>query len=229
MTAALDEIRAEIDALDADLRARLLRRAELVAQIGAAKAARGTAGAPLRPMREMQQMRALRAWQRAEAPMLSDAGLLAIWREIIGMALAQQGGVSICASQNAMALARAHFGASLAYEAFSGTLDDLAENGRRLAVLTAAEAVAPPAGVSIFARLPLLGKKAGTKESEPAFCYGAVADEDSDVDAVYLVRRARALPDDDIVYEAADYVLVETANPADDAVWGRYLTLGEPS
>ena len=36
MTAALDEIRAEIDALDADLRARLLRRAELVAQIGAA-------------------------------------------------------------------------------------------------------------------------------------------------------------------------------------------------
>ena len=57
MTAALDKIRAEIDALDADLRLRLLRRAELVAEIGVAKADNGTQGSPLRPMREMQQMR----------------------------------------------------------------------------------------------------------------------------------------------------------------------------
>ena len=115
MTAALDNIRAEIDALDADLRAKLLRRAELVADIGAAKAASGTQGAPLRPVREMQQMQALRAWQQAEAPMLSEAGLLAIWREIIGMALAQQGGITIAASAQAMAAARAHYGASLSY------------------------------------------------------------------------------------------------------------------
>ncbi|MDA9591186.1 chorismate mutase, partial [Alphaproteobacteria bacterium] len=114
MTAALDKIRAEIDALDADLRLRLLRRAELVAEIGAAKADNGTQGSPLRPMR------------RAEAPMLSEAGLLAIWREIIGMALAQQGGITITASPQAMPAARAHFGASLEYQNFSGALDALA-------------------------------------------------------------------------------------------------------
>ena len=57
MTGSLEDIRAEIDALDADLRAGLLRRAQLVAQIAAAKAANSAAAMPLRPMREMQQMR----------------------------------------------------------------------------------------------------------------------------------------------------------------------------
>ena len=64
MTGKLEVIRAEIDALDADLRAGLLRRAELVGDIAAAKAANGDAAMPLRPMREMQQMQALRAWQK---------------------------------------------------------------------------------------------------------------------------------------------------------------------
>jgi hypothetical protein len=49
-------------------------------------------------------------------------------------------------------------------------------------------------------------------------------------DAVFLVRRAAPLPDDIMVYQGADYVLVETAatnNMADDdAIWGRYITLG---
>ena len=183
MTAALDKIRAEIDELDADLRLRLLRRAELVAKIGAAKADNGTQGSPLRPMREMQQMRALRAWQRADAPMLSEAGLLAIWREIIGMALAQQGGITIAASAQAMPAARAHFGASLEYQNFSGALDALADNGRMIGVLTLAEAVAPPAGVGVFARLPLIG-------DTTVLCYGARAQEDMDPQAVSLVRRA---------------------------------------
>jgi chorismate mutase len=222
MTAALDKIRAEIDELDADLRLRLLRRAELVAEIGAAKADNGTQGSPLRPMREMQQMRALRAWQRAEAPMLSEAGLLAIWREIIGMALAQQGGITITASPQAMPAARAHFGASLEYQNFSGALDALADNGRMIGVLTLAEAVAPPAGVGVFARLPLIG-------DATVLCYGARAQEDMKPQAVSLVRRAAAMPDDRELYQGADYVLVETMNVGDDAVWGHYLTLGDAS
>ena len=222
MTAALDKIRAEIDALDADLRLRLLRRAELVAEIGVAKADNGTQGSPLRPMREMQQMRALRAWQRAEAPMLSEAGLLAIWREIIGMALAQQGGITIAASAQAMPAARAHFGASLEYQNFSGALDALADNGRMIGVLTLAEAVAPPAGVGVFARLPLIG-------DATVLCYGARAQEDMDAQAVSLVRRAAPLPDDRELYHGADYVLVETMNIGDDDVWGQYLTLEDAS
>ena len=222
MTAALDKIRAEIDALDADLRLRLLRRAELVAEIGVAKADNGTQGSPLRPMREMQQMRALRAWQRAEAPMLSEAGLLAIWREIIGMALAQQGGITIAASAPAMPAARAHFGASLEYQNFSGALDALTDNGRMIGVLTLAEAVAPPAGVGVFARLPLIG-------DATVLCYGARAQEDMDPQAVSLVRRAAPLPDDRELYHGADYVLVETMNIGDDDVWGQYLTLEDAS
>lgn len=220
MTTPLDKIRAEIDALDADLRARLLRRAELVAQISAAKTQSGTQGAPLRPVREMQQMRALRAWRDAEAPMLSDAGLLAMWREIIGMAVAQQGGITIAASGPAMPAARAHFGASLAYENYTGALGDLAENGRSIAVLSLAEAVAPPAGVAVFARLPLIG-------APTALCYGAVAQEDIDDDAVALVHRDAPLQGDRLLYEGADYALVETIAAGSDAVWGRYLTLGE--
>lgn len=222
MTAALDKIRAEIDALDADLRLRLLRRAELVAEIGVAKADNGTQGSPLRPMREMQQMRALRAWQRAEAPMLSEAGLLAIWREIIGMALAQQGGITIAASAQAMPAARAHFGASLKYQNFSGALDAVADNGRMIGVLTLAEAVAPPAGVGVIARLPLIG-------DATVLCYGARAQEDMDAQAVSLVRRAAPLPDDRELYHGADYVLVETMNIGDDDVWGQYLTLEDAS
>jgi chorismate mutase len=222
MTAALDKIRAEIDALDADLRLRLLRRAELVAEIGAAKADNGTQASPLRPMREMQQMRALRAWQRAEAPMLSEAGLLAIWREIIGMALAQQGGITIAASVQAMPAARAHFGASLDYQNFSGALDALADNGRMIGVLTLAEAVAPPAGVGVFARLPLIG-------DATVLCYGARAQEDMDAEAVSLVRRAAPLPNDRELYQGADYVLVEAMNIGDDDVWGQYLTLEDGS
>ncbi len=222
MTAALDTIRAEIDALDAELRDRLLRRAQLVAEVAAAKTANGSAGAPLRPMREMQQMQALLAWQKAEAPSLSAAGLVAIWREIIGMALAQQGGVTICASDAAMASARTHFGASLDYQTASPELDELAKNPRLIAVLTLDEAVAPPDGVAVFARLPLIGQA-------QALCYGALdaeTGEGNDADgAVALVRRAAAQAGDDIVFTGADYVLVETRAPEGDAVWGRYLTL----
>jgi chorismate mutase len=222
MTAALDKIRAEIDALDADLRLRLLRRAELVAEIGAAKADNGTQASPLRPMREMQQMRALRAWQRAEAPMLSEAGLLAIWREIIGMALAQQGGITITASPQAMPAARAHFGASLEYQNFSGALDALADNGRMIGVLTLAEAVAPPAGVGVFARLPLIG-------DATVLCYGCARARRYEAASRVAGAPRGALPDDRELYQGADYVLVETMNVGDDAVWGHYLTLGDAS
>ena len=219
MTVSLEDIRAEIDALDADLRAGLLRRAQLVAQIAAAKAANGAAAMPLRPMREMQQMRALRAWQQAEAPMLSTAGLHAIWREIIGMALSQQGGMRIYASPAALATARAHFGASLAYENAPADLSELAGNGRALAVLGLAEACAPPDGMAVFARLPLDGAAA-------CLCYGAQIDEDPiAAGGVYLVRRAGARDGDNVLFTGDDYVLVETRAPENDAIWGRYLTL----
>jgi len=215
----LEDIRAEIDALDAEMRVGLLRRAQLVAQIANAKAANGDAATPLRPMREMQQMRALLAWQQAEAPMLSTAGLQAIWREIIGMALSQQGGMTVYASPAAEAAARAHFGASLAYGNAPADLSELAGNGRALVVLGLAEACAPPGGMTVFARLPLDGAAA-------CLCYGAQIDEDPiAAGGVYLARRANARDGDNVLFTGDDYVLVETRAPENDPIWGRFLTL----
>lgn len=218
MATSLDNIRSEIDALDAELRARFLRRAELVANVAAAKADNGET-APLRPLREIQQLRALIAWQKSNAPMLESAGLIAVWREIIGMALAQQGGLTICASPNAMPQARAHFGASLAYEAGAPKLDNLLENPRLVAVMTLDEAIAPPEGVGVFARLPLIGAPA-------ALCYGKLAASDeNDAGAVNLVRRAEAKSGERVIFKGQDDALVETDAPGDDPIWGRYLTL----
>lgn len=233
MTASLDKIRADIDALDAELRALLLARADLVNQVAQVKAhanssnssnsanAADELASPLRPLREMQQMQALLAWQKAEAPGLSPNGLVAIWREIIGMALAQQGGLTICASAAAGPVARAHFGASLTYQTCRTGADALAEcagKPRSLAVLTVDEATGPVDGLTVLARLPVLG-------APQALIYGAAnetADKIGDGE-VALVRRDALQAGDRLIFQAADYALVETDDPQDDAVWGRYL------
>ena len=221
MTRALDDIRAEIDTLDADLRRLLLARGELVKQVAAAKTS--ASASPLRPMREMQQMLSLINWQKHEAQSLSAAGLIAIWREIIGMALAQQGGVTIFASPAAMPVARTHFGASLDYVSSEKALAQAAGDTRGLAVLSLAEAVQPEEGQAVMARLPVLGAAA-------ALVYGSVSDVDEEAmadNAVALVSRKTAQDVDKVIYQAADYLLVETHKPGDDAVWGRYLTFAE--
>lgn len=217
MTLALDDIRAEIDALDADLRRLILARADLVSQIAAAKAADGNTASPLRPLREMQQMQALLAWQKNHAPALNGAGLIAIWREIIGMALAQQGGLTVYASPAAMSVARAHFGASLTYLSSDTAMADAAADARGLAVVSLAEASAPQAGQAVLARLPVLGAAA-------ALLYGAPQD-DVAPDSVSLVVRSTPQQGDTVLGIAGDCQLVETRDPHNDDVWGRYLTL----
>ena len=222
MSASLDTIRAEIDALDADLRALLLARADLVAQIAAAKAAKaadGAATSPLRPEREMQQMAGLLAWHGAHAAQLPVDGLIAIWREIIGMALAQQGGLTIYASAAAMPMARAHFGASLRYVTSNEPVQASLNKADALAVVELSQAIPPAAGQAILARLPLRGGPA-------ALVYGRAA-EDTPTDGVVLVARQAVKAGERELVRLGDLVLVETDNPGDDAVWGRYLTLGD--
>ena len=91
----LADIRDQIDELDGELRDLLLARAKLVDQVGKAKAASGDT-VTLRPQREAAQIVKLAEWQKTNAPDMSLAGLVAIWREIIGMALHQQGGLKCC-------------------------------------------------------------------------------------------------------------------------------------
>lgn len=218
----LAAIRRDIDALDAEMRSLLRARSDLVARVAAQKAQNGSS-APLRPLREAQQMAELAAWQADAAPHLPLPGLVAVWREIIGMALAQQGGLTVTATAAALPLARAHFGASLAYQTAADAAAATAALAapRTVAVLAAAEAVAPPAGCEIFARLPVYGAAA-------AFCYGPCSTEPQDDAALrLLVCRAAALPGDVAMADTAAGVLVETDAAGADPVWGRYLAATE--
>lgn len=149
MTQGLDDIRRQIDALDDELRGLLRARRDLVGQIAAAKQASG-AGMPLRPARETQQMRALADYATGHG--LPVAPLIAIWRQIISMAIAQQGGLKIIATAQTEALAQAHFGAALPVD----TQPDMAALAAdALAVLPLA-AAAQHAG-QVVGLLPVLG------------------------------------------------------------------------
>jgi|SaaInlStandDraft_1057018.scaffolds.fasta_scaffold28211_2 chorismate mutase len=166
-------IRRDIDALDANLRELLKARAGLVAKVAASKAQSGDARA-LRPAREAAQLAELKAWQETQAPELPLAGLTAIWREIIGMALNQQGGLTIFATPEAMPAARAYFGASLDYQ----LCDDagavqfaIAGEPRAVGVVLQGQDAASGDGVSVFAEL------ASPDGAEIALCYGTVAEE----------------------------------------------------
>ena len=217
-------LRQEIDALDNELRTRLLARAELVAKVAASKAQSGSGGA-LRPLREAQQMAALVDWQATEAPQLPRAGLLAIWREIIGMALAQQGGLSVYATEAAMAEARAHFGASLDYVLSDAktALAACAENPRAVAVLAMAEAHAPVAPLAAFAVLPIINSSDDAAHKADMICYAQASDETAD-EAQALVRRAAPQEGDIVLGTLAEGVLVAAEKPSDDdEIWGQII------
>jgi chorismate mutase len=86
---SLDEVRARIDAIDADLLKLLDERAGLAKAVAAAKAAAGEAGRfGLKPGREAQLLRRLLARPRAGA---SAALVVRVWREMIGESLKLQG------------------------------------------------------------------------------------------------------------------------------------------
>lgn len=88
-TPSLDEVRARIDAIDAQLLTLVDERAGLAVQVAAAKAAAGDSGKfALRPGREAQLLRSLLGRSRQAArPSL----VVRIWRELIGDSLSRQG------------------------------------------------------------------------------------------------------------------------------------------
>ncbi len=219
----LADIRDQIDELDGELRDLLLARAQLVEQVGKAKAASGDP-VTLRPQREAAQIAKLVEWQRASAPDMSLAGLVAIWREIIGMALYQQGGLEVLCSAEAASSARAHFGASIAYQQVADAAQALAgvsENA--VAVLALAEAQAPNGAVQVVARLPAIGPA-------QSLCYGLGSDEGID-DQVTLVLSAQSLGTGLEIYRSDDKVLseIDTVLSADqiaDQFAGKAIWLG---
>lgn len=110
---SLEDVRARIDAVDAELLRLIDERAGLAHEV--AKAKRAAGGPPsfaLRPARESQVLRRLLDMPRAAA----DRGLVVrMWREIIGDSLARQGAFHIAAwggrdNQRISELARLRFG-----------------------------------------------------------------------------------------------------------------------
>lgn len=162
---SLADIRQQIDAIDREIFDRLVRRSALVTSIGEIKAAAGVV-TPLRPRREAEQLRQLAAWHSAAQPDMSFASIVAIWREIIGAALAQQGGLQVHVTAATAQLARLYFGAAIDYRLIEETVDltMLTKGGDIIVlepqVLLAAIDQLPPQ-VQCFARLGGAGQTVG--------------------------------------------------------------------
>ncbi len=111
---SLDDLRREIDEIDALLHDGIMRRAGLMERVVAAKRSGEAPPTTMRPGRETQILRRLAARHEGGLP---PAVVLRIWREIINAATALQGpfSVAVCAPSNSVGywdLARNHFGAS---------------------------------------------------------------------------------------------------------------------
>lgn len=106
---SLDSLRSEIDQIDGEIHALLMRRTQVSRLIARAK---GTEAATIRLAREVQVLR--RLLEGHEGP-LPRAVLVRIWREIFADSLAQQGSFSVAVfasgdGASLTGLARDHFG-----------------------------------------------------------------------------------------------------------------------
>jgi len=128
-TPSLDEVRARIDAVDAELLRLIDERAGLASAVAAAKAAAGDAGRfGLRPGREAMLLRKLLAKPRGSA---SASLVVRIWRELMGASLAAQGPFHLAVwggrdPARAAELARLRFGAAPALRSLPKPEDVLA-------------------------------------------------------------------------------------------------------
>lgn len=108
-TGKLDDLRSEIDEIDANLHDLIMRRAAIVKQVAAAKGPQADSG--MRPAREAEILRRLAG--RHDGP-FPRGSVLRIWREIIASLTAMQGPYRIAVfsdeAQGLWDLARDHFG-----------------------------------------------------------------------------------------------------------------------
>lgn len=128
----LEALRAELDRVDDSLHDMLMRRAELVVQVGAL-GAKGRV--PLRPGREASILRRLIARNRGA---LAPATLVRVWREMLAGSSAQQNQMTVAIGDPALdAVTREHFGALIQAEATdpAGAIAHVAHGGATLAIL----------------------------------------------------------------------------------------------
>jgi chorismate mutase-like protein len=104
-TSALAALRRRIDEVDDGLQDLLIRRTELVAEVGRLKEQDGSQA--FRPGREAQVLRRLVGRHRGRFP---KAVLVRLWREIMSSAVAVQDEFSVAVCDGCWDLARDHFG-----------------------------------------------------------------------------------------------------------------------
>ncbi|MEZ5667812.1 MAG: chorismate mutase [Alphaproteobacteria bacterium] len=109
--AALDEVRAHIDAIDSQLCDLIRQRTALAREVAAAKQAQGNSR-PVRPAREAQIIRKMTSALAGQVPVVS---VTRIWRELIASTIeAHQGGLTVLVSADGALwdLSREHFGSA---------------------------------------------------------------------------------------------------------------------
>lgn len=115
----LAELRAQIDAVDADIAALLKQRMQYVKKVGRLKERESNGLCPIRPGREAEQLR--RVVKEFRGSDFSPAAAAAIWRMMIMAALAVEGDIKIAVAMpdkesDMMSLAREYFGPFSAFQ-----------------------------------------------------------------------------------------------------------------
>lgn len=195
---SLDEVRARIDAIDADLLRLVVERSNLAHAVAAAKAAAGDSGKfGLRPGREAMLLRKLLAGPRNGA---KPALIVRIWRELIGDSLTTQGPFHIAVwggkdAGRAVEVARLRFGVAPSLRQVAKPEEAIAEaralGGVGVCALTADSAwwgrlLAEPE-LRVFAALPCLAAWGPLS----ALAVAQVAVEPTGADNTFWVTDAR--------------------------------------
>jgi len=163
---SLDEVRARIDAIDAQVLSLIAERVVLSAAVTKAKRAAGETGFGLRPAREAQILRKLLL---AKQPQVSFEMVVSLWRQIMADSLSRQGPfhISLWGGKNpyrTIELARIRFGAAVAVRPAPRPEDALSEAKRPGGVAVLALASDSPwwgrmlaePKLNVFASLPCL-------------------------------------------------------------------------
>ena len=202
----LDALRREIDAIDSAMHDLMMRRTEVVGQIGALKGARA---AKFRPGREAAILRTLAARHLGPLP---KASLVTLWRQIISAFLGMQGPFSVAALNEPDGpdfgdLARLHFGHLCTVSACATTkrvIEDVTRGRATVGILPVPEQgeadswwpslLNDKATPRVVARLPFAGPGNSRSDPSEAFVIGLMPPEDSGNDRTLLALDADEAP-----------------------------------
>ncbi|MDA0675130.1 MAG: chorismate mutase [Proteobacteria bacterium] len=202
----LDALRREIDAIDSAMHDLLMRRTEVVGQIGALKGARAP---KFRPGREAAILRTLAARHLGPLP---KPALVALWRQLIAAFLGMQGPFSVAALNEPDGpdfgdLARMHFGHLCAVAACATAkraIEDVTRGRATVGILPVPEQgemdpwwpslLNDKATPRVVARLPFAGPGNSRSGQSEALVIGLMPPEASGNDRTLLTLDADEAP-----------------------------------